>query len=65
MIKNIRLFSLINRFPIVKVVLRVPNRTMSTIVLTAFGDNRSLGLIKFPAALFIIKDGKSPNTLTQ
>lgn len=62
---KLRLFSLIKRFPIVSVVFNVPKRTMSTMVLTAFGDNLSLGLIKFPAALFITRLGKSPSILTQ
>lgn len=51
--------SLINRFPIVSVVFNVPSKTISTIVLTAFADNRSLGAIKFPAALLITKVGSS------
>ena len=55
---------MINLFPIAKVVFMVPKRTMSTIVLTAFGDNLSLGLMKLPAALFIISDGVSPNKVT-
>ena len=57
-------FSLINRLPIMRVVLRVPSRTMSTIVLTALGESRSLGLIKFPAALLMINVGSSPSELT-
>lgn len=51
-------------FPIVRVVFSVPNKTISTIVLTAFGDNRSEGLIKLPAALLIINVG-TPNSLIQ
>lgn len=51
--------SLIKRFPIINVVFKVPRRTISTIVLIAFGERRSLGAIKFPAALLITTVGTS------
>ena len=44
---------LIMRFPTSNVKFTVPLRTMSIIVLKAFGDNLSVGDIKFPAALLM------------
>ncbi len=57
----LRFCSLMRRFPMVRVVLTVPKSTISTIVLNALSDNRSVGLMKLPAALLIIRDGKSPS----
>lgn len=57
-------FALMSLFPSSKVTMAVPFRTMSTTVLQALGDSRSVGDIKFPAALLITMSGK-PNSCSQ
>lgn len=57
--------SFIKRFPIISVVFIVPRRTISTMVLTAFGDSLSLGAMKLPAALLITSVGTSFRLDTQ
>ena len=47
--------SLIKRLPIVKVVFKVPNKTISTIVLTPLGDT------KIKIKLFYIKLNETAN----
>ena len=47
-----------------RVVLSVPSSTMSTIVLTAFAERRSVGDMKLPAALFTIRVGSCPKRFT-
>ena len=54
-------FSLMSRFPISRVTLAVPWSTIPMMVAKAFGDRRSVGEIKFPAALFKTRSGK-PNS---
>lgn len=44
--------------PISSVTLAVPFRTISTTVLNAFEESRSVGEIKFPAALLTISVGR-------
>lgn len=53
-------FALISLFPVSRVMLALPLRTMSIMVFHALGDKRSEGETKFPAALFTITFGK-PN----
>ena len=45
-------------FPTSNVIFAVPFSTISITVLNAFGDNRSVGEIKFPAALLITIFGR-------
>lgn len=49
--------------PISRVTLAVPFTTMSIIVLNAFGDSRSVGEMKFPAALLTMIEGR-PNSFS-
>src|SRR6218665_9715 len=56
--------AVMRRFAISTVTLIVPVKQMSIIVFHAFADSRSVGDIKFPAALFIMMVGR-PSWSTQ